>query len=231
MTVRTPHVVKDDSHWLDPPEWWKKFKPLRWLAIATIVAGLGSGIWGAKEIAFKPGEHPETARYLAQATPRLGLGGRVFTSYSSLSSITAQLDQAGVAWLAKRNHRPTSTQYPPRNLDTLKVDKYSHLGVPGKLTLEFFNDRLFEVYFEPEDSAAYSAALYKAEPGLKRNRLGKVEISDGTVRLATNVDLASSDVGQSLHTTPFAIWQDLRLVRQAREWDAAYGAIPAPKDD
>lgn len=229
MTIRTPHVVKDDRHWMDPPEWWKKFKPLRWAAILTIVGGIGSGLWGANKFSLSEADHPETARYLALETQKVALGAREFVSYSPLSAVTARLDGESVAWSTVRNHRPKSGQYPPRNLDTLKADGYTHLGVEGNLTLEFFNDRLYEVYFEPKYSADYSKALYKAEPGLKRNRLGKVDLTQGSLRIATNVDLASSDVGRSLRTKPFAIWQDLRLVNQLRQWDERFGSIPVPR--
>jgi hypothetical protein len=216
MTVRTPHAVKDDRHWLNPPDWWKKFRPLRWLAIAVIIGGLGSGLWGAREITLAPRDHPETARFTAVAPDPLRFGG-VFASYAS------------VEWTRQRNHRPHSDRYPPRHLDTLRAPAFTHLGVAGALTLEFFNNRLFEMYFEPTDPGAYSAALFRSDARLKKNRLGKVEIVDGSLRLATNVDLADSKVGTSLRTKPFAIWQDLRLVKQSQLWDAEYGSIPVPR--
>lgn len=228
MTVRTPHIVKDDRHWLNPPSWWKKFKPLRWLAIATIVVGLGSGFWGAKELVLAPTEHPDTARFLAVEIERLPLGADTFTSYSTLGEVTSQLDAAGVTWRTIRNHAPQSERYPPRDLDTLKADKYQHLGVTGILTLEFFNNRLFEFYFEPKDAFEYAPALHKAQPGIKSNKVGKFESVNGSLRLATNVDLAITDVGLSLRSKPYAVWQDLRLVSQTREWDQNYGSVPLP---
>jgi hypothetical protein len=229
MTVRTPHAVKEDRHWLSPPDWWKRFRPLRWLAILTIIGGLGSGLWGAKEIALAPRDHPETALYTAVARDTLVLGG-VFRSYSSVETVTAQLGKDGATWTTISNHRPHSDRYPPRKRDTIKVEEYRHLGQTGKLTLEFFNDRLFEMYFEPASPGAYSRVLYPSESRLKKNRLGKTEVTDGHLRMATNVDLADSKVGVSLRTKPFAIWQDLRLVRQNLQWDTEFGAIPAPRE-
>lgn len=225
MTVRTPRVIKDDKHWLDPPEWWKQFRPLRWVAILTIVGGIGSGLWQAKQIVLPPPQHPDTAKYLAVEKSRVKLGG-IFSSYDSVDSVAARLEQAGATWTQSKNHRPTDERYPPRDLDTLKIAEYLHLDQPGELTLEFFNNRLYEMYFAPKDPVAYASALHRAEPALKRDRQGRAELVQGAQRIASNVDLAASDVGRSLGTQPYALWQDTRLVKQREAWDAAFGSIP-----
>lgn len=227
MTIRTPRVIKDEKHWLDPPWWWKKFKPLRIIAILVMVGGFGTMFWSGAQFMMTPGEHPDTAKYLAVEANRVQLAAS-FRSFDSVATATAVLDKAAAPWTRLKNHRPISDRYPPRNLDTLTAASFNVYGKPGKLTLEFINDRLYEAYFEPEDADAFSDALRAAVSELKRDRTGGAELVRGFQRLASNVDLASSQVGRTLGTRPYAIWQDTRLVRQRNEWDAAYGSIPVP---
>lgn len=228
MTVLTPRVVKDDKHWLDPPWWWKKYRPMRWIAIAIIVFGLFTIFWKGAELVMVPSPHAETARYLKVEKNGVKLAG-LFKSYSSVDQVTTQLDKDNLASLRNRNHRPPSDRYPPRDLDTLTVAPYTHLGSEGTLTLEFFNDRLYEAHFQPKDAGGYAEALHKVDGRLKRDRIGKAEYKDGALRVASNVDLAKSDVGISLGTKPYVIWQDTRLIQLREEWDAAYGSIPVQR--
>lgn len=227
MTIRTPRVVKDDKHWLDPPWWWKRFKPLRIIAILVMLGGFGTMFWSGAKFMMTPGEHPDTAKYLAVEANTVALAAP-FRSFSSVATVTAALDKAPAAWTRQKNHRPVSDRYPPRNLDTVVAEKFVLYGQPGKITMEFMNDRLYETYFEPEDADAFADAVHLAVPDLKRDRTGGSELVRGFQRLASNVDLASSKVGRTLGTRPYAIWQDTRLVQQRNEWDTAFGSIPVP---
>lgn len=174
--------------------------------------------------------HPQTAYYSArlQGVPLLG----DFVSYESVAEAQARLAAMAYRFERSRSYKLRSRKYPPRDLDTLTVENYVHLAAPGRLALEFFNDRLYEASFEPEEAGIrrYAAALHAAEPGLKRDRVGKSESLRGELRIAANVDLARSKVGRSLDTRPYVLWQDLRLKRQLAEWENAYGplALPAP---
>lgn len=228
MTIRTPRVVKDEKHWLDPPDWWKKFKPLRWATILLIAGAVGSAFWGGARLVFTPSLHPETEKYLAAAQKGIKLLDGDFSSYSQVDGVTAAVEKKGKTWTQEKNYRPVSERYPPRNLDTLRVSGYEHLKLEGDLTLEFMNGFLYEAYFAPKDAEAYAKALAKNEPRLRRDKIGKADFTDGSLRVATNVELARSTVGVSLGTKAYAIWQDLRLVKLREEWDAAYGSIPVP---
>ena len=227
MTIRTPRVVQDDKHWLDPPWWWKQYKPLRIAAVLVIVGGFGTMFWSGASLMMTPEVHPETAKYMAVEANRVALAG-VFRSYDSVAVATAAIEKAAAVWTQSKNHRPVSERYPPRNLDTVQSEPFEVLGQPGKLTLEFINDRLYEVYFEPKDADAFSNALHAAVSGLKRDRTGGAERTQGFQRVVSNVDLVASPVGRALGTRPYVIWQDTRLVQQRDEWDAAYGSIPVP---
>ena len=137
-------------------------------------------------------------------------------SYESVEAIEARLSDYSL----DRSHvaKPRNPRYPPYRTDTVVVKDFKHLDQPGELTLEFFNDRLYEAEFRPEDPQKYLALLRKKGLPLKRESVGKSEFTSGHLRVATNIDFATSDVGKSLHTQPYVIWQDLRLVAQLREW-------------
>lgn len=218
---------KKQRHWLDPPDWWKKWKPLRWLAAIFIVVGATSGLWSGIKLVLDPGAHPQTQDYLATQSFRVRLIDS-FDSFDSVDNVSAALGAAGYTWTRQKNHRQPDPDFPPRDLDTLEVEGFKHLGFTGALTLKFFNDRLYEAEYVPQAKTldAYAAALNKAETRFKRDRVGKVEFNDNTLRIASNVDLARSAVGQSLHTTPYVLWQDLRLIRQRNQWDHDFGSIP-----
>ena len=100
------------------------------------------------------------------------------------------------------------------------------LGSTGVITLEFFNDRLYEVTFHPTDLSGTSNKLFRTTPGLKRDRNGRANMVKGNLRVATNIDLANSDVGRAVRTTAYILWQDKRLRSQLDDWDVRFGNIP-----
>lgn len=214
----------DSKHWLEPPEWWKKSKPLRWLPILVGAAIVLPGLWVAKE-KIAPGGHPEKDKFTeVAADPVVLLDG--LQSYSTLESVRAQIDAQKVPYTVAPVRPAPSSKYPPRDRDTLVVATYKHLGIEGQLTLEFFNNRLYEATFVPGEIGDYAAKLHKADARLKRDKNGRAERTVGNLRIASNVDFADTDVGRNLGTKPYVIWQDLRLVAQLDEWDRRFIALP-----
>lgn len=218
---------EEKRHWLEPPEWWKKVRPLRWLAIFGLAFVAYSAFWTAKTI-IAPPEHAEKDRFLG------GVGDPVpfldgLKSYDSLGAVKAKLDADKIAYTVESSHPPASRKYPPRDRDTLVAKAYSHLKNSGELTLEFFNDRLYEATFVPESADDYAVRLTAAEPRLKADRNGRAEREVGNLRIASNVVFAATDVGRSLRTKPFVIWQDLRLVTLLDEWERRFVALPEKK--
>jgi hypothetical protein len=214
----------DKKHWLEPPAWWKKVKPLRWLAILGMVFVGVSVLWTAK-VVIAPSPHPETQKFTEVAADPVGMIDKL-KSYDSVATVTAALDAKQVKYSVTPVRPAASTKYPPRDTDTIVAADYKHLGVAGQLTLEFFNDRLFEATFVPGSLDDYVDKLHAAEPRLKRERDGRTETVSGNLRLATNVDFASTDTGYSLQTKPYVIWQDLRIKAQLDEWDKRFVARP-----
>jgi hypothetical protein len=214
----------DGKHWLEPPEWWKKTKPLRWVPILVGLAIVLPGLWVAKE-KIAPGGHPERARFTEiAADPVLFLDG--LSSYASVETVRGRLDASKVQYTVTPVRPAASSKYPPRDRDTLVAGTYPHLGVPGQLTLEFFNDRLYEATFVPSELETYIDKLHAADKRLKRDRNGRAERVVGNLRVASNVDFADTDVGRSLQTKPYVIWQDTRLVQLLDEWDKRFVALP-----
>lgn len=210
----------------------KPWRLARWLLGLAVLAGLVYGLeltrfvkWpfdGAPGF-FKAEPHPETALYTRKAVG-VPMADR-FRSYEDLQAVTAALTAAGVdGWTASSRRAAESPDYPPYRVDTLRVEPYRHLDAEGSLSLQFFNDRLFQVEFAPADAERYARRLRAL--GLQRDANARAEKIDGNLRLASTVELAISPVGRQLRTQPYVIWQDLRLVRERDEWDQKFGAIP-----
>ena len=202
--------------------------PLYALAGVILLVGIGVSWWWAEQ-RKPPPEHPETAAFETVQEPRLELLDGLH-SYDSEDSIRGPLEAAGLPVERRVIRRPPSERYPPRALVSLVVENYRHLGVGGQLTLEFFNDRLMEADFRPDDPDHYARQLRAAMPQLKRDRVGHAEWSEGALRVWSNVELARSRVGGSLRTDALILWQDLRLIAQRDDWDARFGAIPVPAE-
>ncbi|HEY0974707.1 MAG TPA: hypothetical protein VGE57_09465 [Solimonas sp.] len=151
-----------------------------------------------------------------------------FRSYSSVDAVHTALVAAKYEPIQESNHARPRKDAPPRNLDLLRVRGYRHLGVEGVLELQFFNDRLLQAEFEPGDAEAYRTVLRRSMPQLPRERSGRSEFRDGALRVASNLDLAVSEVGGALRTRPFVLWQDQRLIQQRDSWDQRFGPKPAP---
>jgi hypothetical protein len=215
---------KQKRSWTEPPEWWRKWRPLRWLAAGTIIFSLVSIFWTVQQY-LPPPEHPETELYKTVEEQRVDLAG--FRSYDTVDAVQAVLAAGHFTATSSQLYSTPSEFYPEHKMDTLTVEKYTHLDQPGRLTLEFFNDRLYEVDFAPAVPKIYAPALHKTLPELKRNQAGDTQWISGELRVASNVDLAANAVGQSLGSNAYVIWQDLRLIRQRDQWDRKFSAAPA----
>lgn len=219
--MATTTKIKRD--WLEPPSWWKRWKPLRIVAVGIIGVSILSTTWTVKKYVLPPTPHPLTELYTASAAQKVVLGD--FRSYDTLETCRESLTKEGYEFTETARHTPFSELYPPHDMATLNVEKYKHLGNEGALNLEFFNNRLYEVEFIPKDSASYAQTLRRELPDLQRNHIGDGLLISGNLRVSSNVDLVRSDVGQTLRAHPFVIWQDLRLTRQRDQWDTDYSSI------
>lgn len=201
-------------------------KPLLLLAAAIVLIGIGCAWWYQQQHQ-SPALQPEAALFGRIEEPRMVLA-EVFRSYDSEAAVTTALEAAGLTVQQKVIERPFSKRYPPRRITSLMVQGYRHLDCEGALVLEFFNNRLMEVDFRPDDPGRYAPRLHRLYPGLQRGRTGHAEYLAAPLRIWATVDLAKSKVGRTLGSEGVVLWQDTRLIAQRDDWDARYGHIPIP---
>jgi hypothetical protein len=209
-------------HWIPkPPAWWRKVRPLRWLLLLSVL-GYGGYFYYLK-ISAPPPLHPETAAFSSRANTALQL----MPPFSSYDSVTVVKSRLGALTPEQRSlSRPSHPSFPVGNRDTLLVANYVDNQVEGSLRLEFFNDRLFEIEFQPSNPENYRGRLYRRYSKLRRDANGKAELTQGDLRLSTNIDYAITPVGKKLNTTAMVLWQDSRLVNQLEDWQQRFGALP-----
>ncbi len=301
-----------EPEWLEPPDWWKKWRPLRWLAAALVLGLLyvwlvpasGDDVAApppvartlpvvtpvtetpapaaetavltpvamaaaptatpAPSIAPQPSPEPsvpqaeapsesadesevvpeaeeevhietlagpqlddvELAAFTRGVTDPVRLLGN-YRSYESVDDVVFDLERAGFLPVVESRHLSVREGVPKRDLDSVVVSQFRHWDVSGRLELQFFNDRLYQVEFEPEDAEAYQAAQRRNLPQIKRQTSGRSEYIAGHLRVASSLDLSVSEVGNKLRTRPFLLWQDRRLVRQRDEWDRRFAVAAA----
>ncbi|WP_028081209.1 hypothetical protein [Solimonas soli] len=245
-----------------PPAWWARWRPLRWLAalLALVVIGLLARAWwpqkapaptapasasvaaptpsapaaGPAPGAAPPAEEPITvdgvrAAYMGVVPEAQRLSFfPPFRSYAGVDEVYKALEQAHYAPQLSSRHAKVPEGVPPSDLDLIEVDDYQHLDQPGKLELQFFNDRLYQIEFQPRDPDAYRPLFRRQWPQLRHEKSGRSEYVSGALRIASSLDLSVSEVGQILHTRPFVLWQDLRLVRQRDDWNYQFAREVAP---
>jgi hypothetical protein len=199
------------------------------LVVCASVATTWYGLRADLPSRFKPRLPAPTVQVSSEDYTRRQPGRPLFAGLSSYTSID-QLSREFEAKKLKPVHRlltrPPDPRYPVHAVETLTLEQYPLLGTKGRLTLQFFNDRLFELGYKPDDAADCARALKSALPQLRRDANGRAEHINGSQRVATNVELAASSVGQSLNTEPYVLWQDLRLVRERDDWDQRFGSLP-----
>ncbi|SFF23772.1 hypothetical protein SAMN04488120_10199 [Fontimonas thermophila] len=285
-------MAEKRADWLEPPLWWKKWRPLRWLAGAAVVALVYAWLsedsekptaapaevaapsapaphvappqeaaistvaresaptpavtTAAAAVPAAPSEptHPAEEAFIYEedeappaADSELAAFTRVepdpvrllgsYKSYMGVDEVVYGLEQAGFKPIVESHHTAVPAGVPPRALDVVTVHQFRHWGVQGQLELQFFNDRLYQTEFEPEDPERYLAAQRRELPQLARQRSGRAELIDGHLRIASSLDLAVSEIGRKLRTRPFILWQDRRLIRQRDEWDRRFAAAIA----
>lgn len=223
----------------EPPEWWKRWHPLRWLAAATLILLLllARSCW--QRTSKPPPPRPGSPAVVATDVPCLICASYTaplpdaqrlefpapFRSSASVDEAAGLLTRAGYAPRLQSHHAQVPDEVPPHDLDIIRVDGFRHLGQPGKLELQFFNNRLYQLEFEPSDAEAYRQQFRRQWPLLGRGPSGRGEQLNGPLRIASSLDLSVSEVGRVLDTRPFVLWQDLRLLRQRDEWNERFAKV------
>ncbi len=193
-----------------------------WLAAVLVL--VGGWVYRQQQTALA---HPETALFERLDDSRV-LFAEVLRSQDSEAAVAATLQAAGLSVERAVIDHPASLRYPPHRIATFTVRGYQHLACEGTLVLEFFNNRLMEADFHPDDPARYAPRMRLAYPDLKGTGTGHAEWLAPPLRMWSSVELAKSNVGRALGTEGMVLWQDTRLIAQRNDWDARYGSVPLP---
>lgn len=123
--------------------------------MVALVGGFAAALWWVYHPATP---HADTAQFVTRkAGIELAAG---FVSYTDVATTQATYPRAVTLTDIRR---PATDAHPPRALVTLELRPFNHLDSPGRLTLDFFNDRLMEVTFYPDNATAYAPSLAHAD--------------------------------------------------------------------
>ena len=132
-----------------------------------------------------------------------------FESYASREEVMAKLPREMEVKIVSETSRAKSTSQPPYKLYTISVSPFEHLQHRGRLQLTFFNNRLEQSEFYPEDLESYRRAL---EQGGFRLGLSR-ELIRGNTLIWEGTDPDHNE---------YVGWGDKRLRDQQRRWLARY---------
>jgi hypothetical protein len=195
------------------------------LIIAAAVISAAVLLYALFEKVTPPPVPPADPQY-TRAEPDPVVLMDAFLSYDSIATVTQRLQAAGIQWKTDQSHLPHVPGRPPYDFDTLTVDGPQHLGSPGTMVLEFFNDRLYSVTFRPANAKAYIARLRRQNHHMERTHVSVWEAIEGNLRISSNADFAVSDEGRQLDTPLYITWEDTRLTAQIRRWYDTFGRKP-----
>jgi hypothetical protein len=132
-------------------------------------------------------------------------------SFESPMVVRSRLD-SGLSWVVKEDSKvPRLPDRPPFDFFVVRVKGFKEFGHTGELELTFFNERLMEAAFRPDDADGFLRSL---------NDVARVNLKkDDKKRLSQNLELLA-------HTREkgevWIRWQDLRLTKEVDEWVSKY---------
>jgi hypothetical protein len=96
------------------------------------------------------------------------------------------------------------------NIYSIKISDYSHLGFRGELIMKFFNNRLFETIFYPDNYDAYTSKLKEQIPKIFDSK--EISILPFT-EVVTDMDYQKRK---------YVSWKDSRLNKEKLQWLRKY---------
>ncbi len=132
-----------------------------------------------------------------------------FASYASLQEVTATLPKDREVKVVADTSLAKNSSQPPYKMHTISIAPYEHLKHLGTLHLTFYNDRLVQSAFYPENFKSYVSALEKS--GLM------LEFGTDAVRGNTVIWQGKDD-----DRYRFVGWADKRLRQQQQRWLVRY---------
>ena len=135
------------------------------------------------------------------------IGG--FESYVSREEVMAKLPSSMQVKVVNDSSLAKTDSQPPYKLHTISLAPFEHLKHTGRLHLTFYNNRLEQCMFYPDQLDSYLRSL--EQTGVELG-LGREEVRGNTVIWAGTDEDQNKYVG----------WADKRLRDQQRRWLARY---------
>jgi len=132
-----------------------------------------------------------------------------FQSYHSRAEVLPALSKTLNAEVLEDSSLPDADPRPLFSIYTISYQGFAYCGQTGELHLQFFNDRLLQTWFFPQDAASCLAVLAS---------LGQ-QIPNGDGLATGNTILRS---GVDYRGTHYIAWEDRRLALERRRWIARY---------
>jgi hypothetical protein len=132
-----------------------------------------------------------------------------FESYASRAEVAPKLPAGAEKKIVEETVLAGDGSKPPYRIHVLQVAPYQHLAEPGVLLLTFYNDRLLQTAFYPEQLENYLANLKKSGTDLRFGR----ELVNGNTIIWIGIDFDNKH---------YIGWADRRLREQQRRWLARY---------
>ncbi len=130
-------------------------------------------------------------------------------SYQSVAHVRRAL--AAPSWeVVEDSHLGANDRRPRFDIYTVCLKGFVHLGQEGELSLHFFNDRLMESRFFPNDVDAFLAALANAGVDLRKQ-------SEATAPPHTRLWTA-----MDYEKRKYVGWEDVRLADEMKYWIKRY---------
>lgn len=133
-----------------------------------------------------------------------------FISYSGVEEVIPDLKKKYECHAIEDSRKENSVMRPPFHIYTFSISKYQHLGFSGELVIGFFNNRLMETVFYPDNYKEYIEILRNEVPNLRQNI--KANLLPYTV-ITLGIDYKQHQ---------YISWVDSRLQEQMNVWIKLY---------
>lgn len=130
-----------------------------------------------------------------------------FESYAGIEEVRALLRDRNLAWNVSENNRTVGEgeRRPPFWVHGIEVHNYESFGVPGRLILRFFNNRLYSTTFFPDHAPSF---------------IGELEKQIG-IKLVDEIKLEGATVlrrGMDFEHKLYVEWEDVRIADELHRW-------------
>ena len=132
-------------------------------------------------------------------------------SYQSLDSFLQAHELDGEVAKTQRESCTPNKYRPCFAIDSVTIEKFIHNGYAGYLKAYFYNDRLAEIRFFPDDAEAYLNVI-----------AGEHSVSIEQLARGLSADLIYIWTGEEYDKRTYVAWADRRLREEQSRWITKY---------